>query len=1610
MLLSCVTARAQCPGLDFSASKLRACIFDPIEFYPVNVPPGSQVEWVVGVDTVPATDTLNWIFNRTGVFDVELIVTSGGTPCKVRKNRMVTIGTPVINPPIHVPSKIVCSLDDSLRISNNTPNALYRSWSIGSRYYPDTSATIYHSFTSPGYYRINLKLVDSNGCVALNSLDSILVLETPSLVINPSDTGLCTADVVDFSFSSSPNRVYSNILWGLPGGSPSTSTATAPTGIVYSNTGSYNVSLEVTDTLGCAYKIQEDSLINVGTRHILDMQLSSHYVCTQEKLSVHSNFSGLDPRNLAWTLPGASIDRGSSQPDSQVFSYGSGGKKAVGLQYSDNGCMSDTADTVHVVVLAANFEADKTCGCKVPLNVNFNPNSTNYKGSGTLAFAWNFYDGNNGTALDSSTQRNPSFNFPIMGMHDVQLTVSDGLGCTKSIRKNDFIRIDSLKATISASPATVCPGQHVTFSTKADSTCQNGLASFSWRFYDLDGTTLLGTSSLDKPIFAYNNLSEYPVSLAITNQEGCSDSVMVPGVVTVGNLDVDFFAEDTIMCSGSGTRFHIVDSSGIPATANWTITETSTGNVVANTSEKSPKVLFPDPGTYTVKLMVQVPGSCADSVVRTGYIRVNGISANITAADTGGCLPFSTTLQANITNRNIGGNAGNVTINWIRSGSGSPLTYGNDTATTTSASISETGCYDVKLQVSNSAGCTFTDDRTAFLCAGVTARFTAPPHGCLEEGLELVNTSSVNAKTFAWASSRSEGRFLPNDSAKNPVFEASADGLYEISLIATDTFNCKDTFSQNLIIDRFEADFITPDTGGQCSPAFISFEVTAAGADSFFWDFGDGHTLETTQMIASNLYDLQNADSLNNYYDVSLVAKSTSGCFDTIVKPGFINVIGPFVKFAYLNKIGCEPLEVQFADSNQSVLSFLFDYGDNSPISSNKVTSHIYTTRPNDSSTIYRPTIIATDNKGCVRQYTPDDSIVVYKQPTAGFTASATSGCAPLVVTFTNTSSEGQTYYWDFENDGIIDDSTENPVHAFEAGLHTVKLVVESQFGCRDSVIVPQLVSSYANPTARMDMDTTVVCFLADVIFYDVSSGATPLVQRWWDFGDTTLASDTSSKKNAVYNYIAPGFYAPTLVVEDANGCRDTQVFSFVEVVDTVPLPYSGLRYVSVSASNHVEVVWPDENIRGFKHYLIHREGPGGFQPLDTMADEARTQLLDTTANPRDGSICYDIQVQINCLTKSLAGNDHCTVWLQAKKGAERQVDLEWTPYQGWPQEAAYRVFRSDGGMFTEIALLNGTGTTYTDPNLCGMEYCYYVVAYHPLGYASASNRTCITPDYLRQETPLQLHRTTVQDNAVTLTQWERGEDANLSRYLVDRYSQNEGWVPSYATTEDNRFVDDQAQVHRQPYLYRVRMEDDCGESSPASNSGSSIHLSVTDQNDTFFLRWTAYREFLQGVEKYFVEKQQTDGSFKALAIVPPIDTVFATTDVDVFTTNGCYRITAEENQTGRISRSNIDCATLRSRMQVPSAFSPNNDSLNDRFYVYGIFLKETGLDEARDFELSIFNRWGEKIWTTRNLREGWDGTFKGQLVPEGVYFYTVSAIGVDQRPFYIKGTVTLRR
>lgn len=94
---------------------------------------------------------------------------------------------------------------------------------------------------------------------------------------------------------------------------------------------------------------------------------------------------------------------------------------------------------------------------------------------------------------------------------------------------------------------------------------------------------------------------------------------------------------------------------------------------------------------------------------------------------------------------------------------------------------------------------------------------------------------------------------------------------------------------------------------------------------------------------------------------------------------------------------------------------------------------------------------------------------------------------------------------------------------------------------------------------------------------------------------------------------------------------------------------------------------------------------------------------------------------------------------------------------------------------------------------------------------------------------------------------------------------------------------------------------------------------------------------------------------------------------------------------------------TLKQELIVPNAFSPNGDGHNDVFRI-----KNPGL--VKQFEMQVFNRWGQLMFANKDPYHGWTGITGGQISPAGVYVWSIHYTDILGKQTDRRGTVLLVR
>ncbi|MFL3664349.1 MAG: PKD domain-containing protein [Flavobacteriales bacterium] len=229
----------------------------------------------------------------------------------------------------------------------------------------------------------------------------------------------------------------------------------------------------------------------------------------------------------------------------------------------------------------------------------------------------------------------------------------------------------------------------------------------------------------------------------------------------------------------------------------------------------------------------------------------------------------------------------------------------------------------------------------------------------------------------------------------------------------------------------------------------------------------------------------------------------------------------------------CPGQPVTFTDTStpvpgSNIVSWEWDFGDGSPLVNTQNPTHTFPLNPLS----YNVTLTVTDANGCSTVLT---QTINFGGPTADF--NALNVCDGNAINFNNASTPAATitnWSWDFNNDGIVDNTQQNPSYSYPGpGSYQVELMVEANGGCKDSIVKTVVVNP--NPTANFNANNE--CLGTAVTFNDMSLVATGNIIGWaWDFGDNSPVNNT---QNPSYGYAAAGLYNVTLTVTSDSGCTN---------------------------------------------------------------------------------------------------------------------------------------------------------------------------------------------------------------------------------------------------------------------------------------------------------------------------------------------------------------------------------------------------------------------------------------------------------------------------------------
>ena len=1367
----------------------------------------------------------------------------------------------------------------------------------------------------------------------------------------------------------------------------------------YQHTGSHTVILVARDSNGCQTSEAVAGYEVISQAPVATVSATPTQTCNTSLL-VHFTGSGTSyngPMTYAWYFnPG---HPGTSAQQNPNYTYNAPGIYNPLLIVTDSvGCTDTASIPIYVTDVIAGFKAASTQAC-AGLAMQFTDTS-NFAN----AWSWNF-----GDVTPASTLQNPAHIYTTSGTYTVTLTVSYG-PCTNTVTMSNYIHVTQpINFTFSGNPTTACSAPlNVNFTNTAV-----GATAYAWNFGDL------GTAITSSATHTYTAAGNYTVSLSVTNASGCVNTQTDSFYIKIGNPGAIIAVDSFHGCAPVTIAFSTTSTTGGVIAYQWVWGDGTPNSTTANANHT-----FATGGTYLPYLVVTTAGGCKDTVYAADSVKVGTpLVPNFSAHPTTQCVD----QDVNFTNLTQG-ITGITTFDW---------NFGDNnhsTQTDPTHVYSDTGIYTVTLVVSNQ-GCKTDTVRIKYITIVVPKALFLYKFNCNDPSNVTFKDTSQGAQTWIWYFGDGDTSHAQNP----PVHHYDTAGNYTIMLVVSNSITgCIDSNKQTLAIGASHVGFgATPRSG--CNNLLVNFSDSSVFASGWLWNFGDNNS--------SSLKNPTHTYRDTGKFTVTLIINPGAQCADTLVMHNYITVYGIIEDLVAQPSVGCVPMHVAFTDSSSSyqgtITSWKWYYGVNNDSAFGRSTSFIY-----NAVGTYTATLVVTDSRGC----TATESKQISVKSDLAFFTSDTIVCPGELAHFHNLSQNAGAYFWSFGDDSTSIDSV--PTHAYaHSGYDTVMLVaINTTYGCRDTFRSPIPVH-VDTPTLDFTPSSTFSqCPPFPVQFTTISNRSD--LQWMWYFGD----GDTSTARDPFHIYIYPGYYDVTLVGTDSFGCSGSRTyhdliqvkgpighFHMMPGVGCVPLTVS---FTGTTASTESSIFTPgpgavyDNQID--VTYTYTRSG--AYQPIYTLTDSFGCTVPYVLAPvvvgsypyqnlPPDTMICKGNYAQLNLPAgDSLQIAEHF-LWTSNLGQSYLSCDTCRSPVVMSPDTITYYV--------TSISVFASNNDTAT----CVAKDTITVnVDALPQIFPGIDFRIC-------PNDTLQLHA----GPGVTEAVW------TPDYYISDTSSPNpKAWPPDTTTYRVTGTNDAGCSISRIVKLYPItKVVADIAVSDTIVCEGTMVPVDVVVEqasfNDTMFL-WSPAKylnsDIIQnatatlppGVYNYqvIVSSRHCISDTATMHIIvsskPDLEAGISQTvaygtvvqlygashqsvnytwtpSVDSFSCLDCRRpfVTVTQTETVYVTAENeYGCKTTDSvelrvvacdakMIFVPNTFTPNNDGLNDRLFVRG-----AGLRELEYFR--VFDRWGNLVFETKNLSEGWDGTYAGKAADIATYAYVLRGICSSGSVVDMNGNVTLIR
>lgn len=1487
------------------------------------------------------------------------------------------------------------------------------------------------SVASPGFHAYNhqentlqtypvslLVTSDYGGCddTVYTSIDVASYIDA-SFTVLP-DTSGCAPLSVAVTNNSSVNSLR-DFTWTDVGNDGDAPDDNATFNVLYNNitTGTdqtYTIILENENPEGCIVSHEQEILVHPEiTAEIAPV--ANLTICNGDSITFNnaSFFTGiLTPIDA--TTPGAEfswIVDGISRSANEDFKYIFNNTENNGiisqqfiveLAIAINGCVN--IDTVYVEVypeVTPQFNSTDYTVCS-PLDVLITNSSV-----GADTYEWQFSDGTPNVTTEHVTHTFTTLTANAIDNVTVTLEATNDM-CVSTLTKNytvypELIPLVAPDVTADCGPLTVVFTNNSTGGVLA-----NDDLLAVWDFDD--GTPVLNNTD-PTVTYTFSNKSNVDVTrdvkLIVSNGAGCSDSVSV-AITIFPEVEANFTYVKISECSPMDVTIENTSLNG--SNFEWDFGfagETAVTNDHSDVIQNFYHTHF-DANTkdiYTITLVASDAAhpTCTDTKTKPITIYPPVVS-DFSISNDAGCSPLVSGLDNASTGYNLryvwdygddntSSNANANHTHEFRNFSTANLVYQVTLVAIDSLGCSETHSENVSVDPEVVADFTFTKDA---VCTPFPVTFSYPE-------------TAINGTRWEWDFGESNDTIDLAKQSFTHVFDnllPNTVSSYTITLRAIDVATtCDNTITKNIevyprLVPQFDADQIEG-----CNALDVQFTNESTGLATYSWDFKDGQS----SSLVSPEHNFSHLSAIDEDYEVLLSAnQENTGCtktVDTVVTVwSYVNASFGLAKVVNAKGSksaivgGCHPFTVEITDSSQTDGAWAWDFGDGETGVVQQPGNRIYyntdQTSPIENET-YEVQLVVTNARGCID--TESAFLEVYPRSLPSFSVDL-QGCHPHATSFVDESvtDAGTKYHWSLGDGSTkVEDSFDYTYLNYsytDVAEFDVTLKTTTSLGCEDDTT--QTVTVYPKPLADLIpvIDRSCPPFNAELVNESVAENS----EYVWNFGDgtpeesrTTLTTEQHTYyNNSMIDEVA--LFVPRLIVTTEYACVDTidvTLFTFPSVlVGFEPSTDTGCSPLTVDFTNNSN---PSAKI--FDWQFGDGASSGLKRPTHIYYNETSVdQTLIVSLNAESEHGCKD----------SLT--DTILVYL--------------TPVVDFDANEPVQIYPDDSILFTNLTQPGpwsfewdfGDGSPLSNTDELSFHYAYGTWGANEDGNIFEVTLRSASEHCFGQKVKevkilpavpeLKIEQVTPGNGCVPLA---------VSFEISQQYSNSFLWEFGDGETSTEA---EPVYTFEEPGVYNVKL-------TAEGDGGVNIDYSIV----------TVYPlpepDFLVTPELVMLPDQEiqlynlTVNGHTYEWDFGDGESGVGESPTHLYTEEGDYNITlvaySEFSCVNTIVKEAAAHVNGEGFIEYPNAFMPNENSPTDGSYsipdIDNIVFHPI-FEGINNYEMWIFNRWGEQIFYSDDINVGWNGKFgnDGKELGQDVYFWKAKGDFQNGVPYKKAGDLTL--